>query len=247
MNSQAGGAGARACWFVGAAYGGTEDQTRSFLQEDTWQNEHQHKYLDAVKSIQVGDHIAIKSSYSRKHDLPFDNRGQTVSVMAIKAIGTVTENLGDGVNLKVDWKPFGPPREWYFYTKPSCWVLCFRTPRHENMGIFTARNSTSSSDAFRHGDTPRRHATAASLPRRRPPTPPATRHSPPGKASPRSGARKLPRRLPAASTKSIPQSPRLEGPHHHTGQLVANPRLLRRGRAGLPRGKLQYFRESALG
>ena len=36
--------------------------------------------------------------------------------MAIKAIGTVKENLGDGRTLKVDWKPFDPPREWYFYT-----------------------------------------------------------------------------------------------------------------------------------
>ena len=36
--------------------------------------------------------------------------------MAIKAIGTVKENLGDGRALKVAWKPFDPPREWYFYT-----------------------------------------------------------------------------------------------------------------------------------
>jgi len=41
-------------------------------------NGYQDKYLDAVKSIQVGDRIAIKSSYTRKHDLPFDSRGQTV-------------------------------------------------------------------------------------------------------------------------------------------------------------------------
>jgi len=119
MNSKPEGAGARACWFVGATYGGTDDQTLRFLQEGIWENGYQDKYLDAVKSIQVGDRIAIKSSYTRKHDLPFDNRGQTVSVMAIKAIGTVKENLGDGRTLKVDWKPFDPPREWYFYTNRS--------------------------------------------------------------------------------------------------------------------------------
>ena len=119
MNSRPEGAGARACWFVGATYGGTDDQTPRFLQEGIWENGYQDKYLDAVKSIQVGDRIAIKSSYTRKHDLPFDNRGQTVSVMAIKAIGTVKENLGDGRTLKVDWKPFDPPREWYFYTNRS--------------------------------------------------------------------------------------------------------------------------------
>lgn len=119
MNSKPEGAGAKACWFVGATYGGTDDQTPRFLQDGIWENGYQDKYLDAVKSIQVGDSIAIKSSYTRKHDLPFDNRGQTVSVMAIKAIGIVKENLGDGRTLKVDWKPFDPPREWYFYTNRS--------------------------------------------------------------------------------------------------------------------------------
>ncbi len=119
MHSRHEGAGARACWFVGATYGGTDDQTPRFVQEGIWENGYKDKYLDAVKSIQVGDRIAIKSSYTRKHDLPFDNRGQAVSVMAVKAIGTVKENLGDGRTLKVDWKPFDPPREWYFYTNRS--------------------------------------------------------------------------------------------------------------------------------
>ena len=115
MNSMSERVGARACWFVGSAYG-PDDQTPRFLEEGIWQNGYKDKYLDVVKSIQVGDRIAIKSSYTRKHDLPFDNRGQTVSVMAIKAIGTVKENLGDGCTLKVDWKSFDPPHEWYFYT-----------------------------------------------------------------------------------------------------------------------------------
>ena len=106
MNSKPEGAGDRACWFVGAAYGGTDDQAPRFLQDGIWENGYQDKYLDAVKSIQVRDRIAIKSSYTRKHDLPFDNRGQTVSVMAIKAIGTAKENIGDGRTVKVDWKPF---------------------------------------------------------------------------------------------------------------------------------------------
>lgn len=119
MSSKHEGAGAKACWFVGASYGGTVDQTTRFLQESIWENGYQDKYLEAVRSIQVGDRIAIKSSYTRKHDLPFDNRGQTVSVMAIKAIGTVKENLGDGRTLKVAWKRFDPPREWYFYTNRS--------------------------------------------------------------------------------------------------------------------------------
>ena len=112
--------GARACWFVGATYDKTDDQTPRFLKEGIWEfredKPQDKKYLDDVKSIQLGDRIAIKSSYTRKHNLPFDNRGQTVSVMSIKAIGTVKENRGDGLSLKVDWKSLDPPREWYFYT-----------------------------------------------------------------------------------------------------------------------------------
>ena len=115
MNSRAEGAGARACWFVGATYD-TDDQTPRFLEQCIWENGYEDKYLEQVKSIQVGDRIAIKSSYTRKHHLPFDNRDETVSVMAIKAIGTVKRNLGDGRTLEVDWKPCDPPREWYFYT-----------------------------------------------------------------------------------------------------------------------------------
>jgi len=117
MNSKPEGAGARACWFVGATYGGTDDQTPRFLQEGIWENGYQDKYLDAVKSIQIGDRIAIKTNYTRKHGLPFDNRGHAVAVMAIKAIGTVKENLGDGRTLAVDWQLLDPPHEWYFYTR----------------------------------------------------------------------------------------------------------------------------------
>lgn len=116
MSSKIEGAGARACWFVGASYGEADDQTSRFFKDGIWENGYQDKYLDKVKSIRVGDRIAIKAAYTRKNGLPFDNRGLTVSVMAIKAIGTVKENLGDGHTLKVDWIPVEPPREWYFYT-----------------------------------------------------------------------------------------------------------------------------------
>ncbi len=66
--------------------------------------------------MQPGDRIAIKYSATRKHYLPFAYGGNVVSVMGIKAIGTITDNLGDGRTVKVDWSPVTPPREWYFYT-----------------------------------------------------------------------------------------------------------------------------------
>jgi 5-methylcytosine-specific restriction enzyme B len=107
--------GSQVTWFVGAAYG-TDDQTPRFLAEGIWENGYEDKYLDLVRSMRSGDHIAIKSSYTRKHGLPFDNRGQAVSVMAIKAIGTITENLNDGKQVRVNWTRVDPVREWYFYT-----------------------------------------------------------------------------------------------------------------------------------
>lgn len=63
------------------------------------------KYHDVVRSMRVGDRIAIKASYTRNCDLPFDNRGEAVSVMAIKAVGTTTESLDDGQRVRVEWTP----------------------------------------------------------------------------------------------------------------------------------------------
>lgn len=110
---------AKVYWFVGASYGGTDDQLPRFLAEGIWENGYDDKYLDLVRSMQPGDRIAIKAAYTRKHELPFDNRNQTVSAMAIKAIGTITENLNDGKRVRVEWTQVDPVREWYFYTNRS--------------------------------------------------------------------------------------------------------------------------------
>ena len=105
----------RPCWFVGAFWG-DGDHTERFLKEGIWENGYKDKYLDQVRSMHPGDRIAIKATYPRKSDLPFDNLGKAVSVMAIKAVGTVTENPGDGRRVRVDWTRLEPAREWYFYT-----------------------------------------------------------------------------------------------------------------------------------
>ena len=122
-------AGARPAWFVGAAFGGgTNDQTERFIREGVWEHGFKDRWIEDVKSIDVDDRIAIKSTYTRKYDLPFDNRGHPVSVMAIKAVGVVRENPGDGRRLTVDWTRVKRPREWYFYThQPTVWKV---VPRH---------------------------------------------------------------------------------------------------------------------
>ena len=64
-------------WFVGASFGGTDDQTSRFLSEGIWELKNPTDQDAAlVKSMRAGDRIAIKAAYTRKHDLPFDNRGR---------------------------------------------------------------------------------------------------------------------------------------------------------------------------
>lgn len=111
------------CWFVGASFGGKENQTPRFLAEGIWEvHTPTEKESALVNSMKPGERIAIKAAYVRKHGLPFDNRGLPVSVMGIKAIGTITENPHDGERLKVDWTAVDPIREWYFYTyQPTIW------------------------------------------------------------------------------------------------------------------------------
>jgi 5-methylcytosine-specific restriction protein B len=111
-------------WFLGASYGDAGDQTERFLKKGIWENGYDDKYIDDVNSINPGDRVAIKSTYTRKYDLPFDNKDQTVSVMALKATGVVLENLYNGKTLKVKWTFLDPQREWYFYTyRRTMWKI----------------------------------------------------------------------------------------------------------------------------
>lgn len=143
----------RPAWFVGASYGRTDDQTSRFLREGIWENGYHDRYLDDVKSIQPGDRIAIKAAYVRKHNLPFDNRTLPVSVMAIKAIGTVTENMSDGRQVKVDWTPVNPLREWYFYTyRRTVWRVPPGSWANDELIRFAFDGDDQDIDAFRNDD-----------------------------------------------------------------------------------------------
>ncbi len=117
--------GQRPCWFVGASFDATDDQTERFLNRGIWENGYHDRYLEQVRSMRAGDRIAIKAAFNRKLNLPFPNPEQkTASVMAIKAIGTVTENMRDGRHVRVDWTKVDPPKEWYFYTyRKTVWEV----------------------------------------------------------------------------------------------------------------------------
>ena len=107
-------------WFVGARFGGTEDQTQRFRAEGVWEVRNPtEKEIALVRSMQPGERIAIKAAYTRKHGLAFDNRDRTVSVMGIKAVGIIFSNPQDGERVQVEWQAIEPVREWYFYTYRS--------------------------------------------------------------------------------------------------------------------------------
>ena len=140
----------QAYWFVGSMYD-DKDHTARFIEDGVWEFNPEAKPIDSIKSIKAGEKIAIKSSYIRKNGLPFDNRGHAVSVMAIKAIGTVVENLGDGKNLKVDWEADSTLREWYFFTnRNTVWKIIPETALRANLINFAFHGKAQDIDMFRN-------------------------------------------------------------------------------------------------
>jgi 5-methylcytosine-specific restriction protein B len=103
-------------WFVGSIWQ-EGDQTARFRSEGIWENGYTEDQLaNLVRSMKPGDRIAIKASFVQKRRLQFDVGGKPVSVMRIKATGTILKNLDDGRRVKVAWDPPFAPRDWYFYT-----------------------------------------------------------------------------------------------------------------------------------
>lgn len=112
-------------WFVGASFGRTDDQLDRFVRDGVWEiSEPGPRQREQVLSMEPGQRIAIKATFVRRQNLPFDNRGRPVSAMAIKAVGTITGNPGDGERVSVDWQHGYRAREWYHYTyQPTIWEV----------------------------------------------------------------------------------------------------------------------------
>ncbi|GEB65530.1 hypothetical protein SAT01_29780 [Sinomonas atrocyanea] len=140
-------------WFVGSSGAGREsqDQAERFISQGIWENGFEDRYLDTVKSMKVGDRIALKSTYVRRTGLPFEARGHAVPVLAIRAVGVITANPGDGRKIGVDWTPAERPREWYLYTgRHTIWKV---TPGHwmrEALLRFTFLGEPQDTDRFRN-------------------------------------------------------------------------------------------------
>lgn len=140
----------RPIWFVGAQFEGV-DQIDRFVADGIWANGYPDRYQSEVKAMRPGDRIAVKSSYTRKHELPFDTNGHVVSVMAIKAVGVITKNMGDARTVSVDWTPLAKPREWYFYTsRQTIWKIHTDNWKSKGLADFTFDNVPQEYDRFRN-------------------------------------------------------------------------------------------------
>ena len=138
------------CWFVGALMG-KKDQLEEFLQGRYWEHGFEDKYLDIVRSMRVGERIAIKAAYTRKQNLPFESWSNTTSVMAIKAIGVIKENSGNGKRIEVKWQKIDPIREWYFYTyQRTLWKVTPGEWKNDALIDFTFNNQPQDIDRFRN-------------------------------------------------------------------------------------------------
>ena len=127
-------------YFVGANYG-SESQLSRFLEEGIWElgwqgnekNKQSIKMVSLLNKIKSGDHILIKSTFTQKYNLPFENHNNDYfSVMRLNARGRVKENLNDGHTLKVEWEQGFEPKDWYFYTgRETIWQVATNTTSPE--------------------------------------------------------------------------------------------------------------------
>jgi hypothetical protein len=125
-------------WIVGSTFRRSEDQKDRFLEQGIWEIDNpveadrQH-----VLAMQPGDPIAIKSTFVQKHGLPFDNNGQPVSVLRLKARGIITSNPGDGERVHVDWDENFTTRDWYFYTyRSTIWKISIENEESQKLVQF---------------------------------------------------------------------------------------------------------------
>jgi 5-methylcytosine-specific restriction protein B len=139
------------CWFVGAVVNG-RDQTDRFIDEGVWEHGFDDDRIAAqVRSMRLGDRIAIKAAYTQKHGLPFETNGNTASVMKIKATGVVAENPGDGRQIRVHWQRISAPREWFFYThRRTIWRVLPGEWQDDALIAFTFQNQAQDLNRFRN-------------------------------------------------------------------------------------------------
>lgn len=149
-------------WFVGARFedpGSTtqRDHSAEFVSEGQWKihSDSNEKLKKQVLEMRAGDKIAIKSVYVRRRQagVPFRTNGHPVSVMAVKATGTITHNPGTGTSVDVTWDQdlTDEPREWYLYTyQGTIWRVVPESDRARNLVAFAFEGARQDLDTLRN-------------------------------------------------------------------------------------------------
>lgn len=106
----------RPSWFVSDFSDNKNDQMSQFITRGYWENQCSDQFGDLIDTIKVGDRIALKTTYNRKTQIPFETNGKVVSVMEIKALGVVTGNYFNRRKIDVNWIILPEKKEWYFFT-----------------------------------------------------------------------------------------------------------------------------------
>jgi len=128
----------RKFFFVGTTIEG-KDYTNEFMKNNEWrlgwegkEDKDQYQLMRSYyDQMSEGDYVILKSTYTRKNNLPFLNpNSKSASVMRIKAVGIVKKNLEDGHTVKVNWinDYQRTTKEWYFYTsRVAIWMLDYNS------------------------------------------------------------------------------------------------------------------------
>lgn len=138
-------------FFVGTVIDGT-DYTSDFMENNKWklgwegrEDEEQYQSMRTYyDQMAEGDYIVLKSTYTRKNNLPFPNpNDKFASVMRIKAVGVIKKNLEDGHTVQVDWiEDYRTTnKEWYFFTfREAVWMLDYNTELSSKLIEFSLNN-----------------------------------------------------------------------------------------------------------
>lgn len=83
----------RQIYLAGSSWDGV-DQADRFFKNDIWENGYDNRFISLIQNIKPGSIIVLKSTYANSN----------TGYLRIKGAGFVTENLGDGRRLGVNWR-----------------------------------------------------------------------------------------------------------------------------------------------
>lgn len=144
-------------WFVGSSLS-DGDKTQEMIDSGTWFHDYEYNEKNKIhytktNKMEIGDLIAIKSSYTREKNTPFDTKGHSLSVMCIKARGVIIETSRDGMSVKVNWDKKFNAKEWYFFTNlHTIWKIKFDSSdwRKKALIEFVFSDKQQDIDSFRN-------------------------------------------------------------------------------------------------